>query len=154
MKTIIVAGCARSGLTATMQMLYKGGYPCLGDWPAFENFPIGHIPWNRTNGHAVKVVATHIQFPPPGDYHVVRLVRDHKEQAKSMGKLLRTLANIPVTKDDIRRIQKSLAGDYKKIDEWAQRQKSVITIQFGDIINHPHQVAEQLADFSEELLKR
>ena len=54
---IIVAGLTRSGLSVTMQMLWAGGYPCLGRWPAFEQYAVGRVPWHLLPDRvAVKLV--------------------------------------------------------------------------------------------------
>ena len=91
---LIVPGIARSGLTVTMQMLNAGGYPCVGEYPAFEKYNIGDIPWEECVGKAVKVVDTHIQFPPEGRYKVIFLTRDIKQQVKSQCKFLKFIAGI------------------------------------------------------------
>lgn len=91
MKTVLVCGCARSGLSLTMQLLYKGGYPCFGEYPAFEDYEIGQINYTENIGKAIKLVDTQLQFPPTGAYYVIVLHRDFKEQAKSTVKFLRAL---------------------------------------------------------------
>lgn len=53
-ETVIVAGITRSGLTATMQMLAGGGFPCLGEYPGFEPYGVGQVPWQRCEGLAVQ----------------------------------------------------------------------------------------------------
>lgn len=148
MRTTIIAGLTRSGLTATMQMLNAGGVPCFGTYPAFENYKMGLIPWQEAQGKAVKVVDTHIQFPPTGDYQVIRLRRDLKQQAKSIVKFLRATGT-PVQKSQTHRIQKSLPADYRKIDTWMSRQQKSIIIDFEKIIQSPYEVAEFLAEFLE-----
>ena len=90
-KTIIVAGITRSGLTLMMQILHKGGYPCFGNWPAFEGYNFGLIPWTLAKRRSVKLVDAQKQLPPPGDYHVIRLRRDLKQQTKSIIKLMKAL---------------------------------------------------------------
>lgn len=146
MKTIIIAGITRSGLTLTMQMLHAGGYPCLGTYPAFENYLIGDIPWNETEGKAVKLVDTHVQFPKPGDYKVIRLKRDLTQQSKSQVKFLKYFG-FPLPKSAYKDFLKSLPNDYKKIDSWAKKQSELITISFEDIINNPDEVINNLVDF-------
>jgi hypothetical protein len=152
MKTIIVAGCTRSGLTATMQMLHAGGYNCLGEYPAFEGFEIGSVPFKECVGFAIKLVDTHLQFPIPGEYHVIRLKRDLDEQAKSIVKFLKLVCGMPVNNKAIPKLKKSLEADYKKIDAWASHQKSCITINFEDMITSPAMIAHVIHDFVDEKL--
>ena len=149
MKTIIVAGITRSGLTLTMQMLYKGGYACFGEYPAFENYEIGDISWNDCKGKAVKLVDTQLQFPPTGEYHVIRLRRNYEQQAKSMCKMISTFMDIKLTSSDRKRMQNSLSSDYAKIDAWMQRQKSFIIIDFEDLILKPREMAEKIKIFTD-----
>lgn len=141
---IIVAGIARSGLTVTMQMLHAGGFPCVGDPPAFEPFPIDDIPWSKCEGRAVKAVDIQLQFPPPGKYKVILLSRDLKQQAKSTKKFLGAVTGFKgIT---VRSCVKSLKKDYKKIHGWVYGQDS-ITVRFEDIIDHPRRTAKIIADF-------
>lgn len=83
---LIVAGITRSGLTVTMQMLHAGGYPCMGEYPAFECFDIGKIPWRECEGFAVKAVDAQLQNPPDSACKVIRLRRNLVEQCKSINK--------------------------------------------------------------------
>ncbi len=150
MKTIIVAGITRSGLTATMQMLDAGGYPCAGKYPSYEAFDIGEIPFEDLQGKAIKVVDTHIQFPPTGEYHVIRLRRNYKQQAKSMHKLLSM--QMPLPKSAISQMEKSLPKDYVAIDAWAKRQKGLLELDFEEIITNPMDAAIKIAVFVEQPL--
>lgn len=146
MKTIIIAGITRSGTTAIMQMIHAGGYPCFGTYPAFENYDVGKIPFKENIGKAFKVIDTHLQFPPTGEYYVIRLRRNHKQQAKSMGKFLNAIG-VLVTTHMVKQFEKSIASDLKKIDAWALRQNGFIIIDFEDIIECPNIVARVIANF-------
>ena len=152
MKTLIIAGITRSGLTLTMQMLHAGGYPCAGEYPAFEGFGIGQIPWDKCFGKAIKVVDTHMQFPPPGEYSVIRLRRSHKQQAKSQMKLINVLCDIPVTRAGTRAMEQSLPKDYSKIDAWAAKQKELLTLDFEELILEPNLAALKLIEFTGAIL--
>jgi hypothetical protein len=147
MKTIIIAGITRSGLTATMQMLDAGGYPCAGKYPSYEAFDIGEIPFKDLQGKAIKVIDTHTQFPPTGEYHVIRLRRNYKQQAKSMYKLLSNF--MPLPKSFIPQSEKSLPKDYATIDAWAKRQKGLLELDFEEIITNPLAAAKKIAVFIE-----
>lgn len=147
MKTILISGITRSGLTLTMQMLNAGGYPCFGEYPAFEGYELGKIPFNECSGMAIKAIDTHLQMPPPGDYHVIRLRRNYKQQAKSMVKFLNEVANIPQTREFVKEIEKSLPKDYIKIDRWAQKQAGLLILDFEELILHPLVAAKKLHDF-------
>jgi len=145
-ETIVIAGITRSGLTLTMQMLNAGGFPCFGEHPAFENYEIGQIPWNNVKGMAVKVVDTHTQIPPKGNYRVIRLYRNFSEQVKSQAKMLR-LFGIPVSRKERKAIEKSLPADYQRIDNWAMSQNGVLKLSFEAIITHPEFSAKKIKDF-------
>lgn len=144
-ETVIIAGVTRSGLTATMQMLHAGGFPCAGTHPAFEDFPMGQTPWSECHGKAVKLVDSHHHFPPTGDYRVIRLQRNLTEQAKSFNKWCRLLfgaAGAPLP-----RVVASLERDYRIIDEWASQQKAVLRVHFEDIVACPRLVAQTISSF-------
>lgn len=146
MKTIIIAGITRSGLTLTTQMLNAGGYPCVGEYPSFEKYDIGEIPFEDCKGLAIKVVDTHNQFPPPGDYHVIRLSRCYVEQSKSIVKFSQFFG-LPITSSERKQILKGLPKDYVKIDKWAKRQDGFMSLNFEDIISNPETTALQLQKF-------
>lgn len=146
MRTIIIAGITRSGLTATMQMLNAGGYPRLGTYPAFEEHAIDNINFEKEAGKAIKTIDTHHHFPPTGEYYVILLKRDHEQQAKSIIKFLRMMG-IPAQKRDLLNIKKSIQPDYNKILSWAKRQKAYIEIRFEDIIMKPYLTAAKIENF-------
>lgn len=121
MKTIIVTGCTRSGLTLMMQLLNKGGYPCFGTYPSFEDYQLGRIDWTKASGKAVKLVDGHLQFPPTGEYYVIMMRRDLDEQAKSVIKFMNAIGlHIDKSKRNI--VRQGLKRDLKIIHQWALRQ--------------------------------
>ena len=146
MKTIIVAGCTRSGLTLTMQILNKGGYPCFGEWPAFENYEIGGINFDENRGKAIKLVDTHLQFPPEGEYVVLRLQRDLTEQSKSIVKFMEYVG-FTNNSINIENVKKSLMKDYQIIDQWVKKQSRYIFLNFEDIINSPEKTVDLISNF-------
>ncbi|HWH75147.1 MAG TPA: hypothetical protein VNV16_12895, partial [Methylibium sp.] len=92
--TTIVSGLGRCGTSMLMQMLHRGGMPCLGPWPSFEvdearatlapKFVAEHA------GKAIKVLDPQ-RIGLPADVRVVWLDRDHRQQAKSHAKFLEIL---------------------------------------------------------------
>lgn len=143
-KTIYVAGIARSGLTATMQMLHAGGYPCAGERPAFEPYDVCRIPWKDCTGMAVKVVDAQIQTPPPGDYKIIRLNRNKTEQAKSTNKFVGAFCGLPPM--SLGGLKNGLKKDYVIIDRWAKKYPTLV-LNFEDIINHPLVAASAVDKF-------
>lgn len=142
---IIVAGIARSGLTATIQMLNAGGYPCLGKYPAFEPFTLGNIQWDIAEGKAVKLVDAQLQFPPVGKkYKIIYLSRDRKQQAKSTNKFVGVLGIPPIK---LKKLIRSFKIDYKIIDTWAKNH-DVLRIKFEDLINRPMSTALKISGFT------
>jgi len=143
MHTIIVAGLVRSGLTVTMQMLNAGGYKCAGEYPAFEPYPTGDIPWLKCGGKAVKLVDSHLHFPPSGDYRIIRLNRDLTEQAKSFNKFMNAfgISNLSISK-----LIDSFKRDYEIIDKWA-KQYPVLSLSFEEIIKDSKKEAKKISSF-------
>lgn len=142
-KTIVVAGIIRSGLSLTMQILDKGGYSCMGEFPAYEDYEIGNIDFKENVGKAIKLVDTQTQIPPKGDYYVIRLRRDIKQQAKSMIKFMTYLGLDPKSVDQLV-LRRSLLNDYKEIDSWVVKQKSYVYVDFEDLIKSPKETVEKI----------
>ncbi len=141
--TVVVAGITRSGLTLAMQMLHAGGFPCEGMYPAFEEHPIGSVPWGECSGKAVKLVDAHLQLPPAGDYKVVRLARSLKQQAKSVNKFGGICGMPPMP---VPALIESLKRDYAVIDKWARRYP-VLRMTFESLITDSATAAGKLASF-------
>ena len=143
---IIVTGIARSGLTAVMQMLHVGGYPCAGEYPAFEPYQIGEIPWNVCKGKAIKLVDAQLHMPHKlKKQKVILLSRDLAQQAKSLNKFINALTGLPPTSESA--LIRSYRKDYALIGKWVKRQHA-ITIRFEDIVTAPRETARVIADFS------
>jgi|GEM_PF-324283 len=143
---IIVTGIARSGLTVTMQMLNAGGYPCAGECPAFEPYPIGEIPWNVCKGKAVKLVDAQLHMPHKlKKQKVILLSRDLTQQAKSFNKFIAAMTGMPPTAKSA--LIRSYKKDYAVIGKWVKKQNA-ITIRFEDIIKNPQKTARIISDFS------
>lgn len=146
--TIIVAGCTRSGMTMTMQMLHAGGVPVQGEFPAFEPFDMGTTPWGQVQGTAVKLVDAHLHFPPPDKrpgYRVILTTRNIVQQSQSMAKFLRA-AGFQLS-IDLKSLQRSLARDNAKIRQWAEQQESMLHLPFEDTLKAPDSTARKILDF-------
>lgn len=143
---IIIAGITRSGLTVTMQMLFHGGHEVVGEYPAFEPHPVGKIPWDTyfESDKAIKLLDSNIQLPPDGDYSIIRLKRNLKEQAKSFNKFLQQIVGQPPV--EIKGLIKSFKSDYLEIDEWVKKHKNLY-ISFEEIINSPMKVSKKISNF-------
>lgn len=143
---ILVAGITRSGLTLTMQMLQAGGYPVCGEYPAFEPYPFGHIPWTNIGNRAVKVVDIKLQFPPLGSYKVIALRRNLKQQAKSINKFNAALIGLPAVK--VGALVASLKRDYIEIDNWlCTKENEWLRLQFENMIYDPIHTAREINSF-------
>jgi len=145
--TIIVAGCTRSGMTMTMQMLQAGGVPVVGKFPAFEEYELGSIPWGDVQGKAVKLVDSHLHFPPDslGPYRVLLTTRNIVQQAMSTAKFLKDQGfHLGI---DQMRLRKSIERDNAAIREWAERQESVLHVQFEATLANTEAAAAKIRDF-------
>jgi len=144
---LIIAGCARSGLSLTMQMLEAGGFPVFGTWPAYEDYQLGEIPWGRCRGKAVKVVDTHRQWPPPDNHRVIVLRRNLAFQALSTVQFMSLMGWPATSTTDKRRLRKSIAQDRKQIEQWAARQVAWMLLDFEQLIQQPLQSAREIEHF-------
>ena len=135
-KTVIVTGCARSGLTLTMNLLFYGGYPCFGGPPAFEEIQPKRSDWEKLTGTAVKLIDPQQgSFPPTGDYVVILTKRNFKEQTKSTLKFIRAMG-ITAPKESPKML-KSIITDWEKIRVWAARQSKMEIFEFSDTLSDP-----------------
>jgi hypothetical protein len=146
MKTIIIAGITRSGMTATMQMLNAGGYDCAGEYPGFEPFPVNGIPWDKCQGKAVKAVDTHLQFPPKGKYKIILLKRNLEQQAKSIMFFLNSMGMNTGGSKYRKALIKTVKDDYKKIENWAKKHET-LAVYFEQIIDQSHLTALKISKF-------
>lgn len=148
---IIVAGIARSGMTMTMQMLDAGDYPCVGEYPAFEKYHFGQVPWSACKGQAVKLVDAHLQIPRKlKNQKVITLKRDLRQQSKSFNKFIGYMAGRPPTSEMA--LVRSYKHDYAIIEKWLKRQR-VLRLNFEDVIKDPRTAAKRIAEFSGKDLK-
>lgn len=150
----IVGGCTRSGLTMTMQMLHAGGYPCAGEFPGFEPFPIGRAPWGRLDGYAVKLVDSHRHFPPAGDYRFILCDRDHGQQARSIRQWIEVTNGLQIPKNAIGKLKTSIDRDWNVIAKWAKANAKggVRVFRFEETIRSPEKAAKRLASFAGDSL--
>lgn len=146
--TILVMGCTRSGLSLMMQMLHASGYPCKGEPPAFEEYPIMEIPWGDIGGFAVKVVDADAQLPPAGHRaKIIRMTRDLREQAKSIQKFTGFLMGIKIAECTEDLVQ-SLKVSYAKIDQYLKLEGSrVLEVPFEKLIQYPMHSARRVDAF-------
>ncbi len=92
-KTLVITGLGRCGTSLAMQLIEATGFPCHGEYPAFEeeDSNVHTDPdWNlfqKLKGKAVKTIDPHCGKWNWKDCLVVYLERDIKEQAKSHIKL-------------------------------------------------------------------
>lgn len=150
-KTILVTGITRSGLSLTMQILDRGGYPCVGEYPGFEKYKVGEIPFKKYLGHAIKIVDLHLQIPPSGVYSVIRLKRNLDQQAKSFIKFGKLFGVLP-DRDYSIEIINSFQEDYKTIDAWIGKQNESITIDFEELILNSKQTISKIEQFIDQEL--
>jgi hypothetical protein len=146
--TVLVMGCARSGLSLMMQMIDASGYPCKGEPPAFEEYPMMGIPWGDIDGFAVKVVDAEAQLPPAGHRaKIIRMTRDLKEQAKSIQKFTGFIMSIQIAECTEELVQ-SLRVSYAKIDQYLELEGSrVLQVPFEKLIQYPMHSARRIEAF-------
>lgn len=156
MKPIIfVCGLARCGTSLMMQMLYRAGIPCAGDWPAFEPPAISPISsildegWLRAHvGHAIKLIDPfRFSIPENIPYLVIWLDRNELEQARSQAKFVHLIGGFPMAnRAHIRRIAGALVEQrklsLKKLAGWPR-----LFVRFEDLIKPSSRTPEALAKF-------
>lgn len=148
----IVSGLARCGSSMTMQMLYAGGMECCGCAPAFEDLRVNGLPadtsWlDRCDGMALKVLDPLTFRLPPGEYRIIWLDRDIKQQAKSWVKFMRKVGQI-VPRSSTHKYRKLLQSRRDEslvyVTEMAQ---DVLFLRFERVLHNPMAEALRMAQF-------
>jgi len=147
--TIIVAGLGRCGSSMLMQMLSRGGMPCVGEWPAFE--PEEAKTPTRSfialcAGSAVKVLDPQ-RVGLPGDVRVIWLDRDHVQQARSHAKFLHLLMGVHVGRQERRRLEQSFIRD-THLAMATIGSRPLIRLRFEHVLTDPTGTAQLLAEFT------
>lgn len=148
-ESVIVTGLGRCGTSLVMQMLAAGGYPVIGQYPAFEDPrfapSVGHV--DPPPGFAVKVLDAHRMSFARCDYRWIVLTRNEDEQARSQLKLLRTYG-LPVDRKMRKVVAKSLRAELPKLFGKAGYVGGpIMRLGFEYILANPAQAARKLAKF-------
>jgi len=146
---LVVAGLGRCGTSMLMQMLSRGGVPCVGEWPAFEpeeaQAPTAAFIASCA-GKAVKVLDPQ-RVGLPGDVRVIWLDRDHAQQAKSHAKFMQMLMGAHVDRDGRRKLAAGMVRDTREaMDVIGSR--PLARMRFEEVLKSPRSAAQLLAEFS------
>jgi hypothetical protein len=160
----IVAGLPRSGTSLMMQMLHAGGLEALSDQiraPDIDN-PKGYYEFEavktlnedaswlpRAEGKVVKMVYRLLYDLPKGyEYRVVFTLRRLPEVIASQDKMLQRLGagsgDIPPEK-----LEEIYQREIDAVQKWLAEQPNfdVLYVQYNDVLENPHEVAERLDRF-------
>jgi len=148
----IVSGFGRCGSSLVMQMLAAGGYPTVGEYPAYEveapevlteAFLAAH------DGMAIKVLDLHVYPLPVGPaYRVIWLDRDYRQQARSMAKFLGATVGACFDRADLGKLKRSYAADRPKVFAALFRMGArVLPLRFELLVGAPNTAALRLAQF-------
>jgi len=149
--TLVVAGLGRCGASMVMQMLHRGGFPCVGAWPAFEV----HAARERLSaefvsscaGEALKVLDPH-RVGLPGSVRVIWMDRNLGEQARSQIKFASFMhSGMRGDRDARRRLALALERDTALALE-AIGQRPLIRLSFEEVLEKPRTAALLLAEFA------
>lgn len=149
---IVVTGMPRSGAAVVMQMLARGGLPCIGPAPCFEDrrfqFAFCHVPQDvarQAIGKAVKLLWPSMWPTALLPARFVLVTRDPVEQARSIEKfqthMLGAFAHTVVhhTAADVRAITTT----------WRDLTRSsrcpFLHLDFAQVLGEPRAVAGRLA---------
>lgn len=146
---VAICGFPRSGSSLVMQMLAAGGFPCVGEFPAFEEYrPAPGWPgYAQLAGRAVKLLDSMLPFgPTPKDIpqSFILMVRDHREQAKSFAKFYQAAAGEKLTRGQIRDIADSFKQDEPRLMGTLRELGPVLLVNFERLLRQPLQAAARL----------
>ncbi len=150
---VIVSGFGRCGSSVVMQMLEAGGFPCVGDFPSFEDMhvavmgPIDRAWFLSHSGRAMKVLDPHQNLIPRDvPVRAIWLDRDVIQQARSHAKFLRLVAGMPIPDDYPRNVAESLRKDRPGIYAYLGN-GPVLTLTFERVLAAPAAMAAEINRF-------
>lgn len=149
--TIVVTGLGRCGTSLMMQMLHAGGVPCVGIYPAFEEHFTQEL-LNSSAGKALKILDPQRERPAfNANTWVIRLTRDHREQARSSAKFLALTMGMPVNRGTVRSIESSYGPDERKISGLIEHieRNQCLQLSFEELIEAPDRATKWVAAFLE-----
>lgn len=149
---ILVCGFARCGSSLVMQMLDAGGVPTVGEYPAFEDDRTGlerDPEWiSRQRGKALKLLDP--QYPNgrlmPGDYRIIWLDRDPRQQSRSQAKFAHLLMGLPINRKGRRALARSYATDLPVALKILIDRGPVLRLRFEDILADPAAAARRIRE--------
>lgn len=148
----LVCGFGRCGSSLVMQMLDAGGVPTLGEYPAFEDDRTGldrDPQWIASqNGKAMKLLDPQLPFgrPIPGNYKIIWLYRNHRQQSLSQAKLVRLLMGLPMGRKETRALASSYRIDTPIALKILEGLGPVLRLRFEDILCDSRSAAQKIHD--------
>lgn len=149
---VVVAGITRCGSSLMMRMLDHGGMEVVADNTiAYEDgrvlgLPLLHEWLKDCRGKAVKLLDLHHFTPPSGlPYVFIFLLRDPKEQAKSIKKFMKELGLAEVANVPTKKIAASVRTDVRRSLEICRALGPVFLLRFESLIDKPENAARRLA---------
>lgn len=140
---LLVCGCARSGMSLTMQELAAGGYPVHGTFPAYEDMAPFVFP--EVGNCAVKIPDPRRWKLPLERCLVLYCTRDPKVQAKSMCRFLRGMG-LPAY--SWRPMVNSIREDDRVMfDRFRVANAPVLAQSFEKAVTQPRACAERVQAF-------
>lgn len=152
--TVLVCGHGRCGSSLVMQMMQAGGYPCFGNFPAFEPKETGfdrdiNSLLKLIEGHSAKIIDPQInEWTDLKGVCVVWLSRDRNEQAASQLKFLRIIGGINAPPGSKRQFSKSYGPDTAEaLRRLTKAGATVLRLQFEAILANPWSAAASIRNF-------
>lgn len=157
----IVAGAGRCGSSLVCQVLAAAGLPVAGRWPDYEDprtfshtLDLGDSTWlaGLPAGCVVKMLSpSYAKLPAALPCRWIICVRDVKQQARSMAKLL----DLPRDKAHIARMAASIRRDIRHLDRQLRernlgrrlRKEPAMYLRFEALIQRPEPQIQRLLDF-------
>lgn len=147
--TTLITGFGRCGTSLVLQMLQAGGFPVVGEYPAFEHEQIRQFnkDWLVCQEGAVKVLNPHHLTFEPGEYRIVWLDRSLKQQAASQIKFAFHIDGIAPPPGGLQRLAESLKRERPLALKALRELGPVLRITFEEILAEPLTSAHRIAVF-------
>jgi hypothetical protein len=136
-----------------MQMLSAGGYPCFGEFPAFEPEEVGFgrdadTVLKLAHGKAVKILDPQLtNWPDLMDVRVIWMDRDRNEQARSQVKMMNLMGGMNIPSGAAKRLSQSYGPDTAEaLGAFREIGILPLRLRFEDVLLNRWRTAIKVAD--------
>lgn len=152
---VVVSGVGRCGSSLTMQMLHAGGYPTIGEYPAFEDIRAGAFghdtEWiSKQQGKAIKILTPlAINKFLGADYKFIWVDRNPLQQAISQVKFGNLMMGLPANRKIIKTYENSYRSEKQEHINHIKKytKHDIFYLTFENLLKNPTECARTIIEF-------